>query len=160
MHGHKFHSLPLLVTRKLTVGVFSDPVVNSNTNERSSVKILLEKLILEEDQFDVRDILPNTVPDPSSLLLESDYACPVGQVVMAPDCVPCAIGMYYDKKTKTCSPCPQGSYQSEAGQLQCIQCPAIAGRPGVTVGVGARSAADCKGCQLSSKYLHFTIIKL
>lgn len=65
---------------------FSDPVVHSNTNERSTVKTLLEKLILEEDQFDVREILPTTVPDPSSLLLESDYACPVGQVVMAPDC--------------------------------------------------------------------------
>lgn len=66
--------------------ICSDPVVNSNTNERSNVKRLLEKLILEEDQFDVRDILPNTLPDPSSLLLQSDYACPVGQVVMAPDC--------------------------------------------------------------------------
>lgn len=66
--------------------VYSDPVVNSNTNERSNVQQLLEKLILEEDQFDVRDILPNTLPDPSSLSLESDYACPVGQVVMAPDC--------------------------------------------------------------------------
>lgn len=47
---------------------------------------LLERLILEEDQFDVHDILPNTVPDPASLTLKSDYACPVGQVVMAPDC--------------------------------------------------------------------------
>ena len=66
--------------------LFSDPILNSNTNERSNVQELLEKLILEEDQFDVRDILPNTVPDPSSLVLESDYACPEGQVVMAPDC--------------------------------------------------------------------------
>lgn len=48
--------------------------------------MLLERLILEEDQFDVHDILPNTVPDPASLVLESDYACPIGQVVMAPDC--------------------------------------------------------------------------
>lgn len=61
-------------------------MVNTNTNERASVKDLLEKLILEQDQFDVRDILPNTVPDPSSLKLESDYACPPGQVVVAPDC--------------------------------------------------------------------------
>ena len=66
--------------------LFSDPVVHSNTNERSNVQHLLEMLILEEDQFDVHDILPNTVPDPSSLILESDYACPIGQVVMAPDC--------------------------------------------------------------------------
>lgn len=60
--------------------------MNSNSNERANIKQLLEKLILEEDQFDVRDILPNTLPDPSSLLLQSDYACPIGQVVVAPDC--------------------------------------------------------------------------
>lgn len=65
---------------------YSDPVIHSGTNERSSVERLLQKLILEEDQFDVRDILPNTVPDPASLELISDYACPMGQVVMAPDC--------------------------------------------------------------------------
>lgn len=59
--------------------------------------------------------------------------------------VPCAVGTFYNKDTKTCLPCPQGSYQSEAGQSQCIECPMIAGRPGVTVGTGARSAADCKG---------------
>lgn len=59
--------------------------------------------------------------------------------------VPCAIGNYYDKDTKTCKACPLGTYQSESGQLQCLACPVIAGRPGVTVGPGARSAADCKG---------------
>ncbi|KAG8227317.1 hypothetical protein J437_LFUL006758, partial [Ladona fulva] len=116
-----------------------------NSNDRSTVQLLLEKLILEEDQFDVHDILPNTVPDPASLMLQSDYACPVGQVVMAPDCVPCAIGTYFEKESRKCIPCPTGSYQSESGQLQCIQCPMIAGRPGVTVGPGARSAGDCKG---------------
>lgn len=130
-------------------------MVHSNTNERSSVKLLLEKLILEEDQFDVRDILPNTVPDPSSLVLESDYACPIGQVVMAPDCVPCSIGTYYEKENKTCIPCPRGSYQSETGQQQCTQCPIIAGRPGVTVSLGARSAADCKErCPAGKFYDH------
>ena len=66
--------------------MFSDPILNSNSNERANVQSLLEKLILEEDQFEVQDILPNTVPDPASLVLESDYACPIGQVVMAPDC--------------------------------------------------------------------------
>lgn len=106
---------------------------------------MLEKLILEEDQFDVHDILPNTVPDPASLSLESDYACPIGQVVIAPDCVPCAVGTFYDKDTRSCVPCPQGTYQSESGQIQCSACPVIAGRPGVTVAPGARSAADCKG---------------
>lgn len=59
--------------------------------------------------------------------------------------VPCAVGTYYDQTNKTCNPCPQGSYQSETGQLQCLRCPNIAGRIGVTAGSGARSAADCKG---------------
>lgn len=64
----------------------SDPVIHNGNNERSTVQRLLEKLILEDEQFDVRNILPNTVPDPASLELVSDYACPTGQVVMAPDC--------------------------------------------------------------------------
>lgn len=64
----------------------SDPVLHSSTGERSDVRTLLQKLILEEDQFAVEDILPNTVPDPASLQLSSEYACPIGQVVMVPDC--------------------------------------------------------------------------
>lgn len=59
--------------------------------------------------------------------------------------VPCAVGSFYSQENKTCTPCPQGTYQSETGQLQCTKCPNIAGRPGVTAGTGARSAADCKG---------------
>ncbi|XP_071439306.1 uncharacterized protein uif isoform X2 [Hetaerina americana] len=130
----------------------NDPIINLNSNERSNVQRLLQKLILEEDQFDVHDILPNTVPDPASLMLQSDYACPTGQVVMAPDCVPCAIGTYFEKETRQCIPCPMGSYQSESGQLQCTQCPMIAGRPGVTLGRGARSAGDCKERCPAGKY--------
>ncbi|KAK7873875.1 hypothetical protein R5R35_005737 [Gryllus longicercus] len=130
----------------------NDPVINSNSNERSNVQRLLEKLILEEDQFDVHDILPNTVPDPASLQLQSDYACPQGQVVIAPDCVPCAVGTFYDANTKICIPCPVGTYQSESGQLQCTTCPVIAGRQGVTVAPGARSASDCKERCPAGKY--------
>lgn len=68
----------------------SDPVLHSSTGERSDVRTLLQKLILEENQFAVQDILPNTLPDPSSLNLASEYACPVGQVVMVPDCGMCS----------------------------------------------------------------------
>jgi hypothetical protein len=68
---------------------FSDPVLHSSTGERSDVRTLLQKLILEDEQFDVEDILPNTVPDPASLELTSEYACPVGQVVVVPDCGRC-----------------------------------------------------------------------
>lgn len=65
---------------------FSDPILHSSTGERADVRTLLQKLILEDDQFAVQDILPNTVPDPASLQLSSEYDCPVGQVVMVPDC--------------------------------------------------------------------------
>lgn len=55
------------------------------------------------------------------------------------------MGTYFESETRTCEPCPVGTYQSETGQQQCAICPAIAGRQGVTVGPGARSASDCKG---------------
>lgn len=45
-----------------------------------------------------------------------------------------------------------GSYQSESGQLQCSVCPAIAGRQGVTVSTGARSASHCKERCPAGKY--------
>lgn len=48
--------------------------------------------------------------------------------------------------------CPVGTYQSESGQLRCSSCPVIAGRPSVTVGPGARSAADCKERCPAGKY--------
>lgn len=86
------NKIPIYYTTYITLplpNIFqyhSDPVINNANNERSTVKSLLEKLILEDEQFDVQNILPNTVPDPASLKLESDYACPMGQVVMAPDC--------------------------------------------------------------------------
>ncbi|XP_032681239.1 sushi, von Willebrand factor type A, EGF and pentraxin domain-containing protein 1 isoform X1 [Odontomachus brunneus] len=137
---------------EISFPAINDPILNVNSNERATVQTLLERLILEEGKFDVRHILPNTVPDPASLVLESDYTCPVGQVVMAPDCVPCAVGTYYDETRKQCASCPVGTYQSESGQLRCSSCPVIAGRPSVTVGPGARSAADCKERCPAGKY--------
>jgi len=66
--------------------------------------------------------------------------------------VPCSVGSYYEKETKKCVPCAVGSYQSESGQLQCSVCPAIAGRQGVTVSTGARSASHCKERCPAGKY--------
>ncbi|KAL1378253.1 hypothetical protein pipiens_015707, partial [Culex pipiens pipiens] len=131
----------------------NDPVLHSSNGERSTVRALLEKLILEDDQFDVQEILPNTFADPASLALTSEFTCPVGQVVQEPNCVPCAIGTYFDTTSKTCVSCPKGSYQSEIGQLQCKSCPNIAGRSGVTSIIGARSAAECKERCPAGKFL-------
>lgn len=58
----------------------SDPVQHSNAELESTVRRLIEGIILEKDEFDVRDALPNVVPDPSSLQLDSEYSCPVGKV--------------------------------------------------------------------------------
>jgi hypothetical protein len=66
--------------------------------------------------------------------------------------VPCSVGSYFEKETKKCVPCAVGSYQSESGQLQCSVCPAIAGRQGVTVSTGARSASHCKERCPAGKY--------
>lgn len=66
--------------------------------------------------------------------------------------VPCSVGSYFDKETKICVPCAVGSYQSESGQMQCSVCPAIAGRQGVTVSTGARSASQCKERCPAGKY--------
>lgn len=67
--------------------------------------------------------------------------------------VACAVGTFLDVASDSCKPCLSGSYQSEAGQLQCTACPAIAGQPGVTQATGARSAADCKGKTTYNKHL-------
>lgn len=65
---------------------FSDPVVNKNTQERSTVQEVTENAILQKSAFDVRNILPNVSPDLTSLQMLTDYACPVGEVVIGSSC--------------------------------------------------------------------------
>lgn len=122
----------------------SDPVTNINTQEKSTIERLLETIILEKDDFDVRDSLPTTVPDPATLSISADFTCPVGQVVRVSECVACAPGNAFDMEKKNCKPCRVGTFQDQAGQTQCKICPVIAGRPGTTFASGARSATDCK----------------
>lgn len=75
----------------------SDPISTTDDQLESTVRQVIESIILEEDQFDVRDALPNVVPDPSSLLLKSEYSCPVGKVSMGLDvCCSCFEAAFYD----------------------------------------------------------------
>ena len=122
----------------------TDPVTNINTQEKSTIERLLETIILEKDDFDVRDFLPTTVPDPSTLTITADFTCPVGQVVRDTECVPCASGMFFDGENKKCKPCRVGTFQDQAGQTQCKVCPVVAGRSGTTFASGARSISECK----------------
>lgn len=122
----------------------NDPVVNVNTQEKSTVKKIVENAVLQKSAFDVRDTLPNVTPDLTSLNMVTDYACPAGEVVVAPFCVKCSLGTYYNNATQTCRSCPVGFYQNDVGQPSCKPCPTIAGKQGVTSSPGARSAGQCK----------------
>ncbi|KAG0433549.1 hypothetical protein HPB47_019805, partial [Ixodes persulcatus] len=122
----------------------NDPVVNVNTQEKSTVKKIVENAVLQQSAFDVRDTLPNVSPDLTSLNMVTDYACPAGEVVVAPFCVKCSLGTYYNNATQTCRSCPVGFYQNDVGQPSCKPCPTIAGKQGVTSAPGARSAGQCK----------------
>ncbi|KAG8179313.1 hypothetical protein JTE90_016418 [Oedothorax gibbosus] len=121
-----------------------DPIVSKNSQERSTVQAVTENAILQRSAFDVRNILPNVVPDLTSLKMLTDYACPLGEVVIGVNCVECAIGTYYENATTECKSCPVGFYQNEMGSLACKPCPLIADRQGTTQSAGARSMDECK----------------
>lgn len=122
----------------------NDPVASANGQQKSDVDAVVQRAILESAIFDVRDTLPNVVPDLTSLSLVTDYACPPGQVVIGSSCVECSYGSYYDETAAACLQCPQGAYQDELGQLECKACPLVSGKQGVTSSTGARSQSDCK----------------
>ncbi len=130
----------------------TDPIINVNTQEKDSLESIIRKAIVESAIFDVRDTLPNVVPDLTSLKLITEYACPPGQVVMSDSCVECSLGTYYDEPTSTCIKCPVGTYQDELGQLHCKKCPLIVDRQGVTINTGARSPEECKERCNAGKY--------
>ena len=120
-------------------------IVNVNTGEKGlPIERIIKKAIYESSIFDVRDTLPNVVPDLTSLQLITDYACPPGQVVVIPHCIECALGTYYQEATKSCVECPIGFYQNELGSLECKACPMISNRQGITIRTGSRSPNDCK----------------
>ncbi|CAL4150116.1 unnamed protein product [Meganyctiphanes norvegica] len=129
-----------------------DPVTHSQTEIAATVRKLIEGIILEDNDFDVRESLPNVVPDPSTLVLDSEYSCPVGKVVVGDQCVDCAQGTYYNRTTESCMICLSGEYQNELGQVACKACPQRAGRQGVTKTPGARTVEECQERCASGQY--------
>ncbi|XP_055948273.1 uncharacterized protein LOC129981454 isoform X2 [Argiope bruennichi] len=121
-----------------------DPVVNINTQQQSTVQKVLESAILQNQAFDIQDTLPNVLPDLTSLEMVTDYTCPAGQVVVAPHCVECGLGSFYDNSSRSCLSCPVGTYQDGTGHLTCKPCPKIGEKQGITESIGARSVQECK----------------
>ena len=129
-----------------------DPILNTNSNEKADITAIISKEVYQHGMLDVKDTLPNVMPDLASLSLVSDHACPPGQVVVGSACVECSLGTYFDESTGQCSECPIGSYQNELSQTECKQCPVIAGKIGVTEVSGSRSSNECKERCSAGKY--------
>lgn len=134
-----------LYTVEVSFPANADPIVSANTGKlKRNITDILHEAIFRDSILDVHQTLPNVQPDISSLELSNEYACEPGTVVVGSACVECAQGSYYDHSTRTCIECPASSYQDETRQTQCKPCPSINSRPGVTSGLGVRSADQCK----------------
>ncbi|XP_067122803.1 uncharacterized protein [Centruroides vittatus] len=141
-----------LYTVEISFPSNNDPVTNINTQQQSTVQKVVETAILQNSAFDVRDTLPNVIPDLTSLNMITDYSCPAGQAVVAPNCVKCARGTYYNNYTQSCIPCMVGTYQNGIGELICKPCPKIGSKQGITMSSGARSVEECKERCPAGKY--------
>ncbi|XP_073460086.1 signal peptide, CUB and EGF-like domain-containing protein 2 isoform X4 [Aquarana catesbeiana] len=70
--------------------------------------------------------------------------CGSGQVRVDNRCVSCHAGTYYDGQKDQCVLCPNGTYQTEEGQIVCEICPAPENRDSPKH-VGARDLSECGG---------------
>eukprot|EP00096_Caligus_rogercresseyi_P005025 TRINITY_DN1980_c0_g2_i1.p1 TRINITY_DN1980_c0_g2~~TRINITY_DN1980_c0_g2_i1.p1 ORF type:complete len:2992 (-),score=731.35 TRINITY_DN1980_c0_g2_i1:531-9380(-) len=117
--------------------------VSNEAGRREAIEDLLASIILKENKLNVNDTLPNVLLDKSSILINQEFTCPPGEVVVDDGCVPCPQGTFYSPKG-TCSPCPLGTYNKEPGLSECSACPSFNGRPGVTEVRSATSVEACK----------------
>ncbi|XP_064599589.1 signal peptide, CUB and EGF-like domain-containing protein 1 isoform X2 [Liolophura sinensis] len=67
-------------------------------------------------------------------------ACRPGEVLANARCVACSMGTFYEDVSRSCLPCPEGTYQDEEGQMTCKQCKKRIHGSGM---LGAKSAFEC-----------------
>jgi len=121
-----------------------DEVVNLDGSRRERIERLLEQIILEENSLNVNGSLPGTTLDRASVSVSQSFACPIGSVVRDSACVPCPSGTRFEEETMTCEKCPFGTYSTEEAQVECLVCPEVQGRLGVTQSEGSTRMTDCK----------------
>ena len=121
-----------------------DEVVNLDGSRRERIERLLEQIILEENSLNVNGSLPGTTLDRASVSVSQSFACPIGSVVRDSACVPCPSGTHFEEETMTCEKCPFGTYSTEEAQVECLVCPEVQGRLGVTQSEGSTRMTDCK----------------
>nr|XP_015094059.2 signal peptide, CUB and EGF-like domain-containing protein 2 isoform X1 [Vicugna pacos] len=74
-------------------------------------------------------------------------SCRVGQGHVGNQCVSCRAGTYYDGAQERCILCPNGTYQTEEGQVTCEPCPRPE-NPGALKTLEAWNVSECGGlCQ-------------
>ncbi|XP_033637046.1 sushi, von Willebrand factor type A, EGF and pentraxin domain-containing protein 1-like isoform X1 [Asterias rubens] len=85
-----------------------------------------------------------TTPDTNSIIVFPTQPIPVcrpGNIQLGlSQCLECAAGTFFNDVTKECERCPQGSYQSQPGQMECVTCPPDTS----TVSTRSKSLQECK----------------
>uniref|UniRef100_A0A8C8SYT5 Signal peptide, CUB domain and EGF like domain containing 2 n=1 Tax=Pelusios castaneus TaxID=367368 RepID=A0A8C8SYT5_9SAUR len=114
---------------------------------RRTIRIL-RKAINREEFYICLSGIDHEVAKKSLKLSEPQESCGMGQMRVDNRCVSCSVGTYYDGEQELCVLCPNGTYQSEEGQITCEPCPSLQD-PGNQKSVGARDISKCGGkCSL------------
>eukprot|EP00794_Sanderia_malayensis_P006970 gene6970-7755_t len=122
----------------------STTVTNDMKNETSCRKIC------QPGEYSENGLSPCTASPPGTYTegerQTSSTPCPTGTTTVIPGAssrfqcgTKCEPGTFSSNGVEPCSPCEQGSYQSNRGQLTCIDCPGLTW----TYGEGADSLSAC-----------------
>ncbi|XP_064641378.1 uncharacterized protein LOC135496149 isoform X2 [Lineus longissimus] len=131
-----------------SVLIVSSPVqasVNSSSNGRrrkraaNTIDVVLRDYATNK-KFNKLPLAPSEI-DPKQTLVILEPICERLYQAVGDTCVICGPGYFYQETTKTCERCPNGEYQPDSGQTECIQC---TGQGQSTKLPGSYEESDCK----------------